>query len=264
MRENIGIDIGKRKCDVCVIDTKGNVLERRQYQNTTAQARRFAEDMARKYKKCRAACETTGNMWNITFDALEDAGIETKLANTFKMAIIARTGKKTDKVDAEKIAQVLRMDMIPECYVSPPDIRGIRAMIRHQIRMVHDRRVINRVHSMLDRHDVTVDAVNMYAKELWRLESVRLKSSHDGMVLGQCVRQIRHLTEEVAVVDEYLEKESSNNEGAQLVASMTGFGTYSALLIAVEIGNISRFDSPKKLVSWAGLCPTVHKPGDRT
>ena len=56
-------------------------------------------------------------MWNVTFDALEDAGIEAKLANTFKMAIIAKTGKKTDKVDAEKIAQILRMNMIPECYV---------------------------------------------------------------------------------------------------------------------------------------------------
>ena len=202
MRENIGIDIGKRKCDVCVIDAKGNVLERRQYQNTTAKARKFAEDMARKYKECRAACETTGNMWNITFDVL-DAGIKTKLANTFKMAIIARTGKKTDKIDAEKIAQILRMDMIPECYVPPSDIRGIRAMIRQRIRMVQDRTRVIKVHSMLDRHDVTVDAVNMYAKkELRRLESARLKSSHDSMVLGQCVRQIRHLTEEIAVMEE--------------------------------------------------------------
>ena len=113
MRESIGIDIGKKKCDVCVIDDKGNVLERGQYQNTIAKAGQFAKDMARKYKGCKAACETTGNMWRITFDAFEDAGIETKLANTFKMAIIAKTGKKTDKVDAEKIAQVLRMNMIP-------------------------------------------------------------------------------------------------------------------------------------------------------
>ena len=77
--------------------------------------------MARKYKRCRAACETTGNMWHITFDAFEDAGIETKLANTFKMAIIiAKTGKKTDKVDAEKIAQILMMNMmIPVPCASP-------------------------------------------------------------------------------------------------------------------------------------------------
>ena len=123
--------------------------------------------MARKYKKCRAACETTGNMWNVTFDALEDAGIEAKLANTFKMAIIiAKTGKKTDKVDAEKIAQILRMDMIPECYVPSLHIRGIRTMIRQRIKVVQDRtRVINRVHSLLDKYDVTVDAANMYAKK---------------------------------------------------------------------------------------------------
>ena len=123
---------------------------------------------------------------------LEGAGIEVKLANTFKMAIIAKTGKKTDKVDAEKIAQILRMNMIPECHVPPPHIRGIRTMIRQRIRMVQDRtRIINRVHSLLDRHDVTVDATSVYSeKSLKHLESVHLKSPHDEIVLAQCVRQM--------------------------------------------------------------------------
>ena len=87
--------------------------------NTVADATKFAGTMARKYtgnkKTCSAACETTGNMWNVTYTKFEAAGIPIKLANTYKMAIIAKTGKKTDKVDAQKIAQVLRMDMIPEC-----------------------------------------------------------------------------------------------------------------------------------------------------
>ena len=45
MRErirNIGIDIGKRKCIVCVADGKGNVLERTSYKNTLEDAKEFA------------------------------------------------------------------------------------------------------------------------------------------------------------------------------------------------------------------------------
>ena len=111
MNVNIGIDIGKKKCDVCVIDDKGQVLERGQYLNTVNDANQFAKSMARKYgaKNCQAACETAANMWHMTIDAFEKAKIHIKLANTYKMAIISKTGKKTDKVDAEKIAQVLRM-----------------------------------------------------------------------------------------------------------------------------------------------------------
>ena len=58
-------------------------------------------------------------MWYTTYDAFEGAGIPIKLANTYRMVLISRTAKKTDRVDAEKIAQILRMGTIPECYCPP-------------------------------------------------------------------------------------------------------------------------------------------------
>ena len=102
---------------------KGTVPERGQYQNTVQDADKTAKHMIKKYGKCRAACETTGNMWRKTYDALDSARIDVKLA-TCHMTIIAKTGKKTDKVDAEKTAQILGMDMIPECHVPDLNIRG--------------------------------------------------------------------------------------------------------------------------------------------
>ncbi len=61
MNANIGIDIGKKKCDVCVVDGNGKVLETGQYPNTASDAGKFAQKMAHKYagkaKKCRAACQ---------------------------------------------------------------------------------------------------------------------------------------------------------------------------------------------------------------
>ena len=45
--------------------------------------------------------------------------------------------------------------------------------------------------------------------------------------------------------------------------SMTGIDCFfSAMLIASEIGDISRFSTADKLVSWCGLCPTVHQSGN--
>ena len=43
---------------------------------------------------------------------------------------------------------------------------------------------------------------------------------------------------------------------------MTGIEAFSAMLIASEIGDISRFKTPEQLVSWAGMCPTVYQSGD--
>ena len=58
----IGIDIGKKKCDTCVIDERGRVLERGQYCNTAARAASYAKGIAAKYDMHSAACKTTGSM----------------------------------------------------------------------------------------------------------------------------------------------------------------------------------------------------------
>ena len=269
MRTYIGIDIGKKKCDVCVTNGAGKVLERRQYKNTLSDARELAAEMAKKYAKkgkCLAACETTASMWNITFGAFEEVGIDIKLANTFKMAIIAKTGKKTDKVDAEKIAHVLRMDMIPECYVPSRDVRGIRTMVNQRVKLARDRtRVINRVHNLLDRHDNHIDASSLATeKAIKQMESMELNSIHDKIVLEQSARQIRHSNEEIAIIEQHIAKEASRNKYAKLIASMTGMGIYFSLLLAVNIADIRRFKTPKNLASWAGLCPTIYQSGDKT
>ena len=54
------------------------------------------------------------------------------------------------------------------------------------------------------------------------------------------------------------------NEQAKLLMSIPGIGTYSAMLILSEIGDIKRFPDAKNLVSYAGLAPSVHSSGGKT
>ena len=44
--------------------------------------------------------------------------------------------------------------------------------------------------------------------------------------------------------------------------SMAGIDYFSAMLIVSEIGDITRFSHPSNLVSWPGLCPTLHQSGN--
>ncbi len=146
---SIGIDIGKRKCAVCVIDAKGHVLEEGSYNNTYKEASKLAARLKKEYKKCQAACESTGNMWLKTFRAFEDQHIPILLANTLKMKIVSETSAKTDPIDARKIADTLRAGMIPRCYVASAELRDVRELMRYRIRMVQERTaVINGLHSL--------------------------------------------------------------------------------------------------------------------
>ena len=74
---------------------------------------------------------------------------------------------------------------------------------------------------------------------------------------------LKYLTGEIVQIEKRLEETAAKNEDARLLASMTGVGLFSTLLLAAEIGTVSRFDGAKKMVSWAGLCPTIHQSGDR-
>ena len=181
------------------------------------------------------------------------------LANTYKMALIAKTGKKTDKIDAEKIANIVRMDFIPECYVLGKKIRGLRTLVRQRSNLIQDRtRNINRVHSLLDRHDLEINSTSMYSKKaLAQLFAAKLDPIEDEMTLQRYARIIANLTAEIEDMDNQLADEVAQNEDAKLLTSMTGIGPYTSLLLAVEIADVKRFAKPRQMISWAGSYPVM-------
>jgi transposase len=69
------------------------------------------------------------------------------------------------------------------------------------------------------------------------------------------------LTTEIKNIESKIRVEASDNESVKILMSMTGIDYFSAMLITSEIGDINRFSSPQKLISWAGLCPSVHQSG---
>ena len=266
---NIGIDIGKGKCIVCVVDGKGGVLERVSYKNTLEDAKEFARRMKKEYGgkgRCQAACESTANMWLKTFEAFEGCGIPIKLANTYKMKIISDTDVKTDPIDAQKIANALRVGIIPECYVAAPALRDVRELLRYRISMVQARTaLVNYTHGLLDKYDVTPDVSKMHSKKAVRLLSqIRLKKPNDDMILQNCVKRIAHATEEIACIETKIDRQAAANEDAKLLMSMTGIEAFTVMLLVSEIGEITRFKTADRLVSWTGMCPRVYQSGNVT
>ena len=264
--KNIGIDIGMKTCVVCIMDEKKNVLEETAYPNTLKDATEFARRAAKRHGQCRAVCESTGNMWLKSFEGFDGAGIPIVLANPAKLKAISQAGAKTDRIDARMLARLLSADMIPACHVPERDVRSQKQILRHRITLVQDRtRMSNRAGRLLDKYDVAMRGTRLPgAKNLGMLEAERLENENDDYVLHSIIRQIRRVNEEVADIDRRIRAMALENEDARIIMSMTGLDAFGALLVALEIDGIGRFPSPKKLVSWAGLCPTVHQSGNTT
>lgn len=261
----IAVDIGKRTCVVCITDKDGSIIEETKYDNNLQEAERFASNLDKKYdsKRCLAVCESTGNMWLKTYKAFEKNGIDVKLANPLKTKAIAEAKIKTDKLDARILSHLLRSDLIAESYIAPENVREERSLLRLRINLVSDRtRVMNRVHSLLDKYDLKCKYDHIFGVNGVRwLKSIELKGN-DQVQLANHIKSIEFLNSEIKHIEKQISTEASENENVKILMSMTGIDCFSAMLIASEIGDISRFRTASKLVSWCGLCPTVHQSGD--
>jgi len=84
------------------------------------------------------------------YEYLDGRGREVHLAYPVYVKPFAKKHVKTDKVDAKVLAQLLRMDYLPESYVPEKEIRDLRTIVRHRASLVRSRPSLkNRVHALL-------------------------------------------------------------------------------------------------------------------
>jgi transposase len=83
----------------------------------------------------------------------------------------------------------------------------------------------------------------------------------DRLILDNHLTHLESLNQQTERVDKEIHSEACEDEDVRLLLSMTGLNVYSALLVKSEIGTITRFPHYKKLVSWAGLAPSLHQSG---
>ena len=258
----IGMDIHKKYSSVAVVDESGALvdvqrvshLERGELTNYFGQ---FSTGT-------RVAMEATCG-WSWLSEVLQDLGMEVKLANPSKVRIIAESQIKTDKVDAKALAQLLRTNFLPEAYLAPKEQREARDLLRYRVSLVHLRSgVKNRIHALLTRLGIYHSYTDLFGIQGRRfLSSLELTFVHRRTLDGYLclIDTISDLIKEAEIKIHKVVKESE--EGKRLL-SMPGIGPILAYLILVEIGDINRFSSSKRLCSYAGLVPTVHQSGSKS
>ncbi len=124
----IGVDLHKKIITVCVMDQNRTVLARKTlYCNQPDQIVEFF----RKFQPFKVVVEATAN-YHWLVDRLEPLAEKVVLANPKKLRVIAESTKKTDRLDAQILAEFLARDMIPEAYMPTPRQRQHRILVRHR------------------------------------------------------------------------------------------------------------------------------------
>ena len=202
-------------------------------------------------------------MWYNIYECLRKRHLDIRLSNPTKTRAIASAKIKTDKLDAVKLADLLRGGYIVECYVPNKRIMELRDIVRHRAALVRMRtKLKNKVRSitLMKGIDISdVDRVNTFTKRY----TDKLEGYDDYRING-CLRVIRSLNDEVNTVSKKILLLAKEDEIARLLMTIPGVGYYSALLIISEIGEINRSPDSYHLCSYAGLVPSTHSSGGVT
>jgi transposase len=262
---NVGVDVHKRICQACLKDERGSIVEEFRFRNNHEGASRLAM-IIKKHGDAKVALESTGNLWVKLYDRLdEEEGIDVILTNPKKTRMIAEAKIKTDKIDARILADLVRADLVARSYVPPKEIRMQRALLRERISIVESRTMIkNRIHSLLDKYEIQPTHTDIFAKRgrEW-LRTLQLPSI-DQTILEVNLQRLEELEAHIDAFTSKIAQEAYEKPEVRLLMGFTGVDYYSAMLLASEIGDVTRFPSAKKLVSYAGLAPGTRQSAEKT
>jgi len=246
----IGLDVHKEFCQACVIDESGRSLSNERFSSTSEELDQYLD----KFQDAKFVLESTG-IWEFIYEGIEKRGFEAVLAHPLKVRAIAEARVKTDKVDAETLAQLLRADLIPRSWIPPKDIRDLRQLVRQRAYLVRQAaRFKNRIHAEILRRGVRRPE-NL--KTPFAQRSIRWMRSLGIPTVTSCLNCLESVQAQVEEINIQLRQEYGRRTDAQLLATVPGIGFYGALLILAEVDDVRRFNHPEKLCAYAGLVPTV-------
>jgi transposase len=206
--------------------------------------------------------ETTTNVWE-AYDIIAPLVSRVLVANASGVGEIVGARVKTDKEDIKRLLRVLIGGIVPEVWVPPMHVRELRGFISYRNRLVATGAMIrNRLQSLLHKHNLMLPEEGILDQGWWDAQ-VSI-SALEKMQIRQELGLLEEIEKHKAVVDEELGRQfTSRRWGPQAIqlAQLPGVGVVVAMTVLSAIGEISRFESAKKLVGYAGLGAGVHDSG---
>ncbi len=211
-----------------------------------------------------AVIETTTNVWDV-YDIVEPLVSYVVVAHAGGVRQIAEARVKTDKKDIERLIRLLIADIVPEVWVPPVEVRELRGMISYRNRLVKTSTMIrNRLQSLIHRHNLTAVGVPkgmLRDKAWWEAQQV---SALEKIQIRQELVMLDELEKHKEEVDAELGRQSLGEvwgKQAMRLLQLSGFGVVISMTVLSAIGDVSRFESAKKLVGYSGLGAGVHDSG---
>lgn len=254
----VGVDLHKKQSWFYVMDAAGKKIDSISISNERDTLKKYISGLPTPFT---LAVETTYN-WYFFVDLAREYTDNVYLANSYELKAFAKRHKKTDKIDARLIADVLRKGYLPTVFIPNTENRRLKEHLNYRMNLVQNRtRLIIRLKALLDRYgfiatgDFTTDK---------RLDELLTENIPDGCrcIVEKYVTQLKWYRRQIFDYKKELIAMISGDDDIKNLITIPGISYFSAALIKSQIADISRFATFNRLCAYAGLAPRVHQSGD--
>ncbi len=248
-----GLDLHSNNSVINIIDENANVIFRKRIANDLDKIKAYLEPYSKDLTGL--VVESTYN-WYWLVDGLMEAGYKLHLANT--AAIQQYSGLKygDDDSDAKWLAEMLRLNILPEGYIYPKEQRMIRDLLRKRSQLVQQRtKNLLSIQGLYDRHINGRIRSNIVRQLTNEKIAKHFPDPNVCLAVTSNLTILHCLTQQIRLIEKSLSKQVKLKDEFINLTSINGIGLTLGLTIMLETGDISRFD---KVGQYASYCRCVN------
>jgi transposase len=257
----IGLDVHKLKISYCVKDVIGKIHAEGWIPATHFDLDRWMKTLPQPWSAAMEATMFSG--W--IYDHLKPHAAELKVAHPLMLGAFAAAKKKNDRIDATKICDCLRCDFLPECYMMPTAIRERRRTLRYRNLLVRQMVQMKiKTSSLLMEAGVSYNKQRLHKAGYFRELLATNPDIDEGLrsLLRLCRETVVRLQKTESAMVRSLERDSLLMDRVERLMTIPAVGPITALTWALEVGDVQRFSSIKKAISYCGLCGAEKSSGN--
>lgn len=258
----IGLDIHKKMIAFCIKTLNGTMVD----QGTITATRKALDEWIHSLPKSWTVAMEATLFTGWIYDYLKPYAHEIKVAHPEMLKAITAAKKKNDRKDAERIVDLLRVDMLPECYMAPAELRELRRILRYRNYIVHNAvKEKNKISGLLMEVGALYNKKRLHGKTyfaglLEKAEDIP-ESVLSMLKLSRTNLEFLNSIQKRLVCK--LGKNRIIRDRVRRLVTIRGVGEIMALTWVLEIGEPERFRSIAQAVSYCGLCAAQKESAGR-
>lgn len=255
----VGIDVHQYTSSVCILDQQGNTQKQFTHRaHWTGLMARLEAEIHEPFCACFEASTAYGPI----YEALRRIAERVVVAHPGQLRLIFRSKRKNDRVDAFKLAFLLRLGQIPEVHVPPAGVREWRQMIRFRYNLINERtRTKNRIRNLLRTQGIESPYKLWNRRGLEWLSRLELPGAMSALSRDMLLEQLQAQQARIKRVEGRLSAVAAVNPAVQLLMTIPGVGVRTAEAVVAWIDQPGRFAKPGTLASYFGLVPSQDASG---